>query len=305
MDWAALRLLFLLCLVLTPSAARAGDDDDDDDQGREFPKTLTIDEPGVDDETSLPTFSAIRQNGIASAPGFHRQDLAFELDKRLTERVDVQITDGYTRIDPTGAKSFEGWQNLEVALKGVAIRDAPHEFMLSGSIVREFGGSGAERVGADRFGATGPMLYFGKGMGDLDTQLLRPFAITGTLAYSFPDEPVSTGRGGIDHTPELISIGATIQYSLRYLRVEDDDGFIARLTPLVEFAMTTPATNGYGIGTQATVAPGILYSGDGFQLGLEALIPATRSAGSGLGAIAQLNIALRHLVPDWAAKPIF
>jgi hypothetical protein len=297
---ASKKYLLLLC-ALTPWAARA----DEDEAGRDFPKTLTIDEPGVDDETSLPTFSWIRHGAGPGSPAFREQDVDFEIDKRLTERVDIQLTDGYTRFDRIGGESVEGWQNLSVALKGVAIDDAPHEFMLSGSVIREFGGSGAERIGADRFGSTGPMLYFGKGMGDLDDPLLRPFAVTGTLSYSFPDEPVATIGQQIVHSPELLSTGVTIQYSLKYLQPDGDDGFLGHLTPLVEFAMTTPANRGFGTATQAIVAPGALYSGDGFQLGLEALIPTTRSAGSNIGVIAQFNISLRHLLPDWAAEPLF
>jgi hypothetical protein len=247
----------------------------------------------------------LRHGAGPAGPGFREQDVDFEIDKRLTERIDLQLTDGYTRLDRIGAPNASGWQDLSVALKGVAILDAPHEFMLSGSVIREFGGSGAAAIGADRFGSTSPTLYAGKGMGDLDAALLRPFAVTGTLAYGFPDEPTARIDGQIVHSPELLSIGVTVQYSLRYLRPDGDDDFLAHLTPLVEFAMTSPATAGFGTGTQAIVAPGVLYAGDGFQLGLEALVPATRSAGSGIGAIAQLNVALRHLLPDWAAEPLF
>ncbi len=302
MEWA--RAFILVLCALTPTAAHA-DEDDEEDGGRDFPKTLTIDEPGVDDETSLPTIVAIRHGAEPDRPAFRELDVDFELDKRLTDKIDVQFTDGYTRFDRIGAESLNGWQNLEVALKGVAFEDPPHEFILSGSVIRTFGSTGAEQIGADRFGATGPMLYAGRGLGEAEAAYIRPLAFTGILSYSFPDEPAATVDNVRTHTPEILSFGATIQYSLHYLGVERTGEFASHLTPLIEFAMTTPATQGFGTTTEATVAPGLLYSGDGYQLGLEALIPVTRSAGTNIGVIAQLNISLRHFAPDWAAKPIF
>ena len=55
------------------------------------------------------------------------------------------------------------------------------------------------------------------------------------------------------------------------------------------------------------VAPGVSYSqGSGWEVGIEALIPATRTTGRGVGVIAQLVLQLDYLLPDSVlGRPIF
>ena len=54
-----------------------------------------------------------------------------------------------------------------------------------------------------------------------------------------------------------------------------------------------------------TVAPGVNYAGEGWELGLEALLPATRAAGSGVGVIAQFHLSLDYLFPESIGRPLF
>jgi hypothetical protein len=47
------------------------------------------------------------------------------------------------------------------------------------------------------------------------------------------------------------------------------------------------------------------YSGDGWDFGIEALVPASRAAGVGTGVTAQLHIQLDYLFPRSLGKPLF
>ena len=42
--------------------------------------------------------------------------------------------------------SFNGWQNIDMAFKYLAIIDQPHEFLFTVGLDREFGGTGALRA---------------------------------------------------------------------------------------------------------------------------------------------------------------
>jgi hypothetical protein len=87
MSYRAGAALVLGVLLPMPAAA------DQDPPGRDFPKTLIFDEPGIDDEISLPTFVTAPQDG-----GGRATDLDVELDKRLTEKLSVQINIGYSML---------------------------------------------------------------------------------------------------------------------------------------------------------------------------------------------------------------
>ena len=81
--------------------------------------------------------------------------------------------------------------------------------------------------------------------------------------------------------------------------------FFNCLTPLVEAAYSSPASSPSNLGTQVVVAPGVIYGGDGFQVGLEALIPANRASGRFVGVITQLHLFFDDLFPNSLGKPLF
>ena len=53
------------------------------------------------------------------------------------------------------------------------------------------------------------------------------------------------------------------------------------------------------------IAPGFAYTGEGWEFALEALVPATRATGTGVGVTAQLHFALDFLFSDSIGKPLF
>ena len=71
-----------------------------------------------------------------------------------------------------------------------------------------------------------------------------------------------------------------------------------RLTPLVEFNFSSPTTGRFGEQTIGTINPGIIWSGQQIQLGIEAIIPATRGAGKNIGVIAQVHFYLDDIFPE-------
>ncbi len=293
---------------------------------RVFPVTLTVDDPGVADEASLPTFSVQRQGASDTQGPTWQYNVAGEFDKRITEHFGIGIAGGYTIQSTAGDKVRTGFQNLTVIAKYQAWVNAPHEAILSLGVIRSFGHTGTAHIGADAYGSTTPTLYAGKGLGDLPIPALRPLALTGTFGFTLadkklkaidapPSDPAAGGVTGIlartfnnGNTNRWIG-GLTVQYSLPYRRAQvRDDGlpeFVTRLTPLVEVAWSSPTGKPSSLGTQLVFAPGVVYSADSYQLGIEALIPANRASGRNVGVIAQLHLFFDDLFPNSLGRPIF
>jgi hypothetical protein len=269
---------------LLAHAALAGDDDE---TGRDFPKTLVFDEPGIDDEVSLPTL-VVTPMALGT-----QTDADFELDKRLTERLSLQINTGYTSI----SRASSGWQNTSATLKYILFGDRAREQLASFSLTREFGGSGATGIGAGTTSSTTGAVNFGQGFGRLSPNAwIRPFAVTGTLGAVVPD-----GDAHGDVPQALLS--ASLQYSLAVLAASRMPDFARQLIPIVEMTYAGPLhgpVHGHGV-----AAPGLIYAGRGFQLAAEALVPLTRRSGTHVGAIAQLNLSLWLLAVPALSRPIF
>ena len=159
---------------------------------------------------------------------------------------------------------------------------------------------GKTAIGADRYGSTTPTLYFGKGLGDLPIGYFRPFAITGTLGYQLPDQT--------NAAPNVLNTGLSLQYSLPYLQEQVVDlglpELVGNLVPVVEFATKNPVTGNGGART-GTISPGLVYTGDTYQVGLEAVIPATSASNTSVGVIGQIHFFLGDLMPKTLGKPLF
>jgi hypothetical protein len=80
--------------------------------------------------------------------------------------------------------------------------------------------------------------------------------------------------------------------------------FVNRLTPVVEFSYSTPATTSFGQPDIGLVGAGLIYSQYGINLGIEGLIPVNGASGRGLGAVALLHVPLGNLAPA-LGKPLF
>jgi hypothetical protein len=277
---------------------------------------LIIDDPNVADEASLPTFSYLPQptdNG--SAPGLY--GLNFEFDKRITENFGFGLSQGYSWLTQPGAKTANGWQNLEVTLKYKPYVSPQHEFMMSVGLRREFARTGANGTNGavldnDDSSSTTPLIYFGKGLGDLPIGWARAFAVTGEFGYTIADKKLKvdpTDGSPINNgTSNAWTGGLSVQYSLRYLSSQVKDyglpDFVDKLTPLVELAWSSPASKPNQGSTQYLFGVGVNYTTTNYALSVEALIPGNKQSGSHLGVIAQFHLYFDDLLPNSLGKPI-
>ena len=150
---------------------------------RFFPSTLTIDDPFVADELSLPTFLHIKE------PGGQATSISGEFSKRIFPDLGLTLEGEWNLLDPAdNGRTESGFGNLEVSLKYQFFTSAVHEAILSAAFGWEAGGTGRKKAGAESFDVFKPALLFGKGMGDLPEALkwLRPLAVTGIVEGVLP-----------------------------------------------------------------------------------------------------------------------
>lgn len=276
-------------LVLLPVAAAAytavGD--------RVFPATILLPQAAPGDDLYV-TPSTL------PVPGGNATNLTATLDKLLTERLGIGIQDGYNWIGQDNASTQVGWQNLLAYVKYEAILDPPHEFLFSIGAAHEFGGTGTRRVGAPENGATlVPTTFFAKGLGDLPIGYFRPLGLQGFATYQ-----LSSGAP----RPDNVLAGLAVEYSIPYLqskvRAFDLPDLLRGMTPIVETLVVTPTRNRGGSTTAVIVAPGVAYSGQGWQFAIEARVPANSAAGSGVGVLAQFSLSLDYFFPDSLGRPL-
>jgi hypothetical protein len=276
-------------LVLLPVAAAAytavGD--------RVFPATILLPQAAPGDDLYV-TPSTL------PVPGGNATNLTATLDKLLTERLGIGIQDGYNWIGQDNASTQVGWQNLLAYVKYEAILDPPHEFLFSIGAAHEFGGTGTRRVGAPENGATlVPTTFFAKGLDDLPIGYFRPLALQGFATYQ-----LSSGAP----RPDNVLAGLAVEYSIPYLqskvRAFDLPDLLRGMTPIVETLVVTPTRNRGGSTTAVIVAPGVAYSGQGWQFAIEARVPANSAAGSGVGVLAQFSLSLDYFFPDSLGRPL-
>jgi hypothetical protein len=169
----ALPGLVLALPLLTPAAAHeiVGN--------RFFPATLTIDDPGVNDEAALPTISTFKNEDV---PSIRQLDISGEYSKRITDDFGIAVAPTWTRLSAPGGPhgtGASGFQNLETAFKYRFYKDAAHELIMSVGLGIEWAHTGSKDVGAEPFTNFEPTFFFGKGFGDLpdSARWLRPFPV--------------------------------------------------------------------------------------------------------------------------------
>jgi hypothetical protein len=111
---------------------------------RVFSDTLVISEPFVEDELSLPSVLHIRRQASNSQPRRLVTDIGAEVKKRLTPALELAVAGGLTHVDPDGAPSLTGVNNLEVGLKYQYFTNESHEAVLSAAVGWEVGGTGTD-----------------------------------------------------------------------------------------------------------------------------------------------------------------
>jgi hypothetical protein len=264
---------------------------------RFFPATLTIDDPFVADELTLPSVFHIK------GPEGKETTLGAELAKTITPNLGVSIGAEYTFLSPSDPEesSTSGFQNPELALKYSFFKSDVHEAILSLSLAWEIGGVGDTDVGAEDFHVLSPALLFGKGLGDLPDSVayLRPLAVTGIFGAEVP----LTSKEG-----NSLTYGVAIEYSLPYLQQFVKDIGIptaaGRFFPVVELLFNTPIDGDEAWKTTGTVNPGLIWAGKYVEIAVEAVIPINNRTGKNVGVQAFLHFFLDDLYPA-VFRPIF
>ncbi|HKA62862.1 MAG TPA: hypothetical protein VKH83_10585 [Methylomirabilota bacterium] len=279
---------------------------------RFFPATLTIDDPFVADELSLPTVLHIKNRGSEEGPPTLQTDVSGEISKRLSPNLGLSLGGAYTLLNPDPGNSVSGFDNMEVSLKYVFWKSAAHETLLSAGVSWDVGGTGSKKIGAESFDTVTPQLFFGKGFGDLPAAVewLKPLALTGAFGLDIPtrryNQTISTNDEGEveverELNPKVMQWGFTVQYNLQYLQsFVRDVGLPApfnRLIPLVEFSMQTPVEGRQSGRTTGTINPGVIWFGRYLQLGIEAVIPVNTRTGNNVGVIGQVHFYLDDIAP--------
>jgi hypothetical protein len=276
---------------------------------RFLPATLAIDDPCVADEMSLPT---VAWSQTADVPPASQLDLSFDFSKRITENFGVTVSQGWTSIRQADGTLMQGFGNFETTFQYQVLKDREHELAILAGLIVDWGHTGSTGSGfATDFSLVTPTLYFGKGFGDLPSNFggLRAFAVTGQVGYQIPTTSFDFTQNAF--IPQQLVYGASLQYSMPYLKSEIVDlglpEFINHLIPLVEVSLTTPVSNNFGnpYTTTGTVNPGVIWVGSYFQVGLEAMVPINRQSGTGVGVIGQLHLYLDDMFPSTIGQPLF
>jgi hypothetical protein len=292
---------------------------------RIFPATLTIDDPGVDDELALPTvnYSYGPANPYTFPPGPSQQSYEFNFfyGKRITADLEVSIDSTFLHaVNPRA----NGWEGIETEVRDQIMVNNEHEFVVSLGVSEQWGGTGNPNAGAPQFTSITPELFIGKGFGDVQADLLRPIAITGEMDYQVPT--VANTVTGVDQfgnvllsqNPTVLTYGATLQYSLQYMNayVREIDGpeILRHLVLDVEAQFSTNVSNiGPSVinnvpGTHQTtgvVGPGLYYLAHDYELGIYGAFPINQASGKHPGVFAIVDFFLDDLFPNTLGKPIF
>ena len=295
---------------------------------RVYPVTLTLDDPGVADEVTIPQVVYTRAAADGGPGPGHDTSVQFEYDKRLTEEVGFAFNDNYNINQTNNAKTETGWDDLAVTAKWSKCLSPDHDFVLGFGIIREFGHTGTTHTGADAYGNTAPTVYFGKDLEEVSLQALQPLAFTGELSYALADRALKDTQAPAPGpivpsmtplttlttlqfsagNPNAVIGAFSVQYSLPFLQAQVRDyGLpepLAHLIPLVEVSATAATSRPRDSANTWTVAPGVIYLRRWYQVGLEALIPANKASGTNVGVIFQLHVFLDDLYPHGVGAPL-
>jgi hypothetical protein len=149
--------------------------------------------------------------------------------------------------------------------------------------------------------------------------MLQPLQFTGEFSYAFADKEYkqfSTTDAMTGLTSATDNNGSanawigsfSIQYSIPYLQNSIKDFGLAEpfahIIPVAEFTWQSPASSPGGEPESWTLAPGFIYLRSWYQIGVEALVPLNKAAGTNIGFIVQAHVFLDDLYPHGIGAPL-
>jgi hypothetical protein len=286
---------------------------------RVYPVTLTLDDPGVADELTLPQIVYTRAAADGGPGPSHDTSIQFEYDKRLTDEFGFAFNDDYNVNQQNNAKTETGWDDVTVTAKWAKCVDPDSDFQLGFGVIREFGRTGTSHIGSDEHGNTAPTIYLGKGVDEIPVPMLQPLQFTGELSYAVADREfkqftVVDPSTGVTSThantgyPNAWIGSFSVQYSIPYLQNQIRDFGLpepfAHMIPVAEFNWTSAAASPGGSPASWTLAPGFIYLRSWYQVGVEALVPLDKAAGTNVGFIVQFHVFIDDLYPRGIGAPL-
>lgn len=290
--------------LLSSAAARADTIVGD----RLFPATLSIDDPGVNDEFTAPIFSYLTSASSDGAPASQNYALGWGYAKTITDTLGISV--GSAGYQWQRRPNAGGWGQISTQLKQQLWQDDPSEAIMSAAVAVNWGKSAAP--GVDETTVVSEKIFAGKGFGQLSAVWAKPLALTGEVDYVIPATSLNA-RGG--QYPTLLNYGATLQYSLRYLSAHGQPlpAFWRDLVPCFEAEFSTPVAHVdptppgafNNNATTGVVGPSVYWIGQGFQIGLMAQIPINAASGQHLGVMAALDFYLEDIFPHSLGRALF
>ena len=149
--------------------------------------------------------------------------------------------------------------------------------------------------------------------------MLQPLQFSGELSYAIADkeykqftvtDPMTGVASARDNNGYANAWAGSfsVQYSIPYLQNTIKDFGLpepfAHLIPVAEFNWQSAASPTGGDPTSWTLAPGFIYLRSWYQVGLEALVPLNKAAGTNVGFIVQWHIFLDDLYPRGIGAPL-
>jgi hypothetical protein len=273
---------------------------------RFFPTTFQVDDPFISDEFSV-LIDHVKQSG--GEPN-KLTEMSIDYSKRILPHFGLEFHEAYTHLGSNGDGSANGWDNLGIGAKWQFLTNEEHELILSAGTDIDIGGTGAHQV-AESFSTITPVVFFGKGLGDLpeSVNFLRPFAVTGVVGPGFPTRRTNVTEEGTEHNPTVLNWAFTVQYSLMYLETFVKDIGLGkpfnRMIIVTEFPMQTNLSRDSKGLTTGTINPGIVWAGKFMELGIAAEIPINSRSGKSVGILGLIHLFIDDLFPKSIGGPIF
>ncbi len=279
---------------------------------RVFPATLTIDDPGVNDELALPSFAYMQSANPDGSLGSYNYSLGWFYGKTITADLAAAVFQNYNwQTNP----SAHGWSNITTELKYTPWQDAKSEAIVSVAVDYNWANTGSPQsasLPSAPFSTLTFLVYGGKGFGQAQADWVRPLALTGEFGVNFP-MTATNANGSLN--PTSLYYGMTLQYSLLYMNsyVQETPELFRRLIPAFEAQFNTPVSNlapnapgSFPTNvTTGVVGPSLYYIGRYFEVGVMAQAPINKESGAHLGVLAIVDFFLDDIAPDTLGKPLF
>jgi len=141
---------------------------------RTFASTITLDDPCVSDELSLPTIENFKNGDVPSA---QELDVSGEYTKTITRNFGVSLEEKWVHLDIPSEGSHSGFDNLGTSFKYQFVRDAKRELAMSASLDAD--------SPAPPWHSAFPMRQFGSGFATRLAQMLLKTKLSDPLSGFF------------------------------------------------------------------------------------------------------------------------